>query len=173
MKCSAGILLYRRGAGGGLEVFLVHPGGPYWSGREVGAWSIPKGECDGAEDPRRAAEREFAEETGVDITVSLEELATVQQSTGKQVRCWIGEDDLDPARVRSNTFSMEWPPHSGRHQEFPEVDRGAWFAIDAARPALVPGQRPLLDALCERLQSAPSTGSRGQGRSDTAGGPRR
>ncbi|MFW5859335.1 MAG: NUDIX domain-containing protein [Planctomycetota bacterium] len=146
------MLLYRRGAAG-IEVFLVHPGGPFWSGREIGAWSIPKGECDDNEDPRCAAEREFAEETGVRLTVPLEELTTVRQSRGKEVRCWIAEGDLDPERLRSNSFTMEWPPHSGRRQEFPEADRGAWFAVDAARSALVPGQRPLMDALCMRLQN--------------------
>ena len=143
---SAGILLYRRRAGG-LEVLLVHPGGPFWKDRDEGAWSIPKGEFHDPEDALAAARREFAEETGTAIDGEFVALAPRRQRSGKTVHAWAVEGDLDAAAVRSNLFSMEWPPKSGRAAEFPEVDRAAWFPIAQARKKLLPGQLPFLDQL--------------------------
>jgi predicted NUDIX family NTP pyrophosphohydrolase len=143
---SAGILLYRHRAGG-LEVLLVHPGGPFWRNRDEGAWSIPKGEFDDHEDALAAARREFAEETGTAIDGEFVALAPHRQRSGKTVHAWAVEGDLDAAAVRSNSFSMEWPPKSGRTAEFPEVDRAAWFPIAEARKKLLPGQLPFLDQL--------------------------
>ena len=150
-KRSAGILLYRRPSGE-PEVLLVHPGGPYWEKKDLGAWSIPKGEYDDAEDPRACALREFEEELGAPPPEGdLAALGTATQSGGKVVTAWAVEGDLDPAGARSNTFTLEWPPRSGRQQEFPEIDRADWFALDAARAKLVKGQVPLVDALAEKL----------------------
>lgn len=145
-KRSAGLLMYRR-TEGTLEVFLVHPGGPFWAKRDAGVWSIPKGEFGPDEDPLTAARREFAEETGFDVTGDFKALAPVRQSGGKVVHAFAVEGDCDPSLLRSNTFSMEWPPHSGRQQEFPEVDRAAWFTINQAHDKILKGQRPLLDQL--------------------------
>ena len=148
---SAGILLYRI-ADGVPEVFLVHPGGPFWARRDAGAWSIPKGEHGDDEDPRACARREFEEETGTRLPPGeLVELGSVKQKGGKLVSAWAAEGDLDADSIRSNTFTMEWPPRSGRTAEFPEVDRAAWLGIDAAREKLLEGQRPFLDRLLERL----------------------
>jgi predicted NUDIX family NTP pyrophosphohydrolase len=148
---SAGVVLYRRRAGR-LEVLLVHPGGPFWAKRDDGAWSIPKGEFDAGEDPDAAARREFAEELGIALTTPLIALAPVAQSRGKTVHPFAAEGDVDPAAIRSNTFMLEWPPRSGRMQPFPEVDRVAWFTLDAAHRKIVAGQRPILDALRERFE---------------------
>jgi len=150
---SAGILLYRK-RGTGLEVLLVHPGGPFWARRDDGAWSIPKGEFDVSESPEAAARREFAEETGIALTGALTPLPPVVQSRAKTVHAFAAEVDIDPAHVRSNTFEMEWPKHSGRTQSFPEVDRAAWFTLAQAHAKIVAGQRPLLDALREWLDAA-------------------
>ena len=148
---SAGIVLHRDGAGG-PEVLLVHPGGPFWAKKDLGAWSIPKGEYEPDEDPRACALREFEEETGTRLDAAdLVELGTVVQKAGKEVSAWAVRGDLDPATVRSNTFTMEWPPRSGRRQEFPEVDRAEWFALDEARAKLVPAQAELIDRLAERV----------------------
>jgi predicted NUDIX family NTP pyrophosphohydrolase len=148
---SAGILLYRS-ANGGTEVLLVHPGGPFWARKDAGAWSIPKGEYEDGEDPRSCALREFEEETGTALPPGeLIELGSVRQKGGKVVSAWAAEGDLDAESVRSNTFTMEWPPRSGRTAEFPEIDRAAWFRIDAAREKLLPAQAELLDRLLERL----------------------
>jgi len=148
---SAGIVLHRDGAGG-PEVLLVHPGGPFWAKKDLGAWSIPKGEYEPDEDPRACALREFEEETGTRLDAAeLVELGTVVQKAGKEVSAWAVRGDLDPATVRSNTFTMEWPPRSGRRQEVPEVDRAAWFALDEARAKLVPAQAELIDRLAERV----------------------
>jgi predicted NUDIX family NTP pyrophosphohydrolase len=144
-KTSAGIVLYRRQPG--LEVFLVHPGGPYWARKDDGAWSIPKGEYHPDEQPLQAAQREFLEETGVAVSGPFLALAPVRQPSGKIISAWACEGDLDPAQLRSNTFSIEWPPDSGVMQSFPEVDRGAWFSLQQARVKLSPGQLPLLQAL--------------------------
>jgi predicted NUDIX family NTP pyrophosphohydrolase len=144
---SAGILLHRRGTGG-TEVLLVHPGGPFWARKDLGAWSIPKGEVDEGEDPRACALREFAEETGTRLPDSaLEELGSVRLKSGKLVLAFAVSGDLDPAAVRSNTFELEWPPRSGRTQSFPEIDRVEWFGLDAARAKLNPAQAELVDRL--------------------------
>lgn len=149
-KTSAGILLYRI-LDRGLEVFLVHPGGPYWAKKDEGAWSVPKGEFEAGEEPLQAARREFQEETGFEITGRFMELAPLKQPSGKVVYVWAVDGNLDAAAVKSNLFSMEWPPGSGRQQEFPEVDRGGWFTIDEAREKLLPGQRGFLDQLQKKL----------------------
>jgi predicted NUDIX family NTP pyrophosphohydrolase len=150
-KRSAGILLYRV-ARGAPEVLLVHPGGPYWARKDAGAWSIPKGEYEDGEDPRSCALREFEEETGVELPPGgLAELGSVKQKSGKVVTAWAAEGDLDAGAVTSNTFTMEWPPRSGRTSEFPEIDRAGWFEMEAAREKLVPAQTEFLDRLRERL----------------------
>jgi predicted NUDIX family NTP pyrophosphohydrolase len=150
-KRSAGIVLYRR-SGSDPEVLLVHPGGPYWARKDAGAWSFPKGEHDDGEDPLACALREFEEETGRALPPSeLIDLGSVRQKGGKVVRAWAAEGDLDPDEVRSNTFTMQWPPRSGQTAEFPEIDRAGWFGVDAAREKLVTAQTELLDRLLERL----------------------
>jgi predicted NUDIX family NTP pyrophosphohydrolase len=138
--------MYRRRAGA-LEVFLVHPGGPFWARKDAGAWSIPKGEIDPTEEPLAAARREFAEETGLAAAGAFRPLAPVTQAGGKIVQAWAVEGDLDPSALQSNTFSIEWPPRSGRQQTFPEVDRAAWFSLDVAREKINPAQAALLDEL--------------------------
>ena len=150
-KKSAGFLLYRE-ISGHLEVFLVHPGGPFWAKKEEGAWSVPKGEFEDNEDPFSAAQREFAEETGLSPHGEAIPLQTVRQPSGKLICAWVMKYDLDLADFRTNTFSMEWPPKSGRYQEFPEVDRAAWFTIEAARHKIVKGQMPFLDQLQDVLR---------------------
>jgi len=150
---SAGVVLYRR-SGAGIEVLLVHPGGPFWARRDAGAWSIPKGEFAVGEAPAVAARREFAEETGAAPPEPLTPLTPVAQSRGKTVHPFAAEGDLDPATVTSNTFTIEWPPRSGRTQAFAEIDRAAWFALDEARQRIVAGQRPILDELQKKLGSA-------------------
>ena len=147
---SAGVILYRHGARG-VEVLLVHPGGPFWARRDEGAWSIPKGEFDADEIAEAAARREFEEETGVALTAPLQSLRPIAQSRAKTVHAFAAEGDLDPAAIRSNTFNLEWPPKSGRMQAFPEIDRAAWFSLDEARTKIVAGQRAILDALAEWL----------------------
>jgi predicted NUDIX family NTP pyrophosphohydrolase len=149
-KRSAGILLHRR-RDGAHEVLLVHPGGPFWAKKDAGAWSIPKGEYEDGEEPRAAALREFAEELGAPPPDGeLVELGEVRQRGGKVVTAWALAGDADADAVRSNTFTMEWPPRSGTIGEFPEVDRAAWFSLDEARERILPGQAPLLDRLAER-----------------------
>jgi predicted NUDIX family NTP pyrophosphohydrolase len=144
---SAGIVLYRSGPAG-VEVLLVHPGGPFWARKDAGAWSIPKGEYGDDEDPQACALREFEEETGTRLSGSeLVELGSVRQKSGKEVSAWAVAGDLDPSTVRSNTFVMEWPPRSGRSAEFPEIDRAEWFSLDVAREKLVSAQAELLDRL--------------------------
>jgi predicted NUDIX family NTP pyrophosphohydrolase len=151
-KRSAGILLYRL-TDDGPEVLLVHPGGPFWARRDAGAWSIPKGEYEEGEDPRACALREFEEETGTALApTELIELGSVKQKGGKLVTAWAAESDLDAAAVRSNTFTMEWPPRSGRTAEFPEIDRAGWFDPETARQKLIGAQAGLLDRLLERLR---------------------
>jgi predicted NUDIX family NTP pyrophosphohydrolase len=145
-KRSAGLLLYRR-RDGRLEVFLVHPGGPFWAKKDAGAWTIPKGEIGPDEDPLAAARREMAEETGFAPEGDFVALPTVRQKAGKLVQAWAIEGDCDPAALRSISFSMEWPPRSGRFADFPEVDRGAWYGLAEAREKLLEAQRPFLDAL--------------------------
>ena len=150
-KYSAGILLYRF-RHGSLEVFLVHPGGPFWTGKERGAWSVPKGEIAKGEDPHDAARREFKEETGIGVTGPMFDLGAQKQGSNKTVRVWALENDCDPAAIESNTFSMEWPPKSGRQQTFPEVNRAAWFAVDDAREKMHRGQVVFIDRLCGALK---------------------
>jgi predicted NUDIX family NTP pyrophosphohydrolase len=150
-KESAGLLLYRIVAGT-PEVLLVHPGGPFWAGKDEGAWSIPKGEFDAGESPLQAARREFHEETGI-VPPEGEPLALapVRQPSGKRVQAWAVQGDLDPAAVRSNEFTLEWPPRSGKLRSFPEVDRAAWFPLAAARGKIQKGQAALLDELQAKL----------------------
>lgn len=146
---SAGLLLYRRRAGR-LEVLLVHPGGPFWRNRDAGAWSIPKGEFGDDEDALAAARREFQEETGLVASGDFVPLSPVKQRGGKMVYAWLVECDLDASQIKSNTFSMEWPPKSGKLQEFAEVDRAEWFTLDVAMEKILEGQRPLLaEAQCK------------------------
>lgn len=142
---SAGLLLYRRGVN--PEVFLVHPGGPYWASKDAGVWSVPKGLVNPAEDELAAARREFREETGFDASGSATacDLGVFPQPSGKRLRVWALEGDCDPARLTSNLFSLEWPPRSGRVQQFPEVDRGAWFDPTQALLKITRGQRPVLE----------------------------
>ena len=148
---SAGILLYRL-TGDAPEVLLVHPGGPFWARKDLGVWSIPKGEYEEGEDPLACALREFEEETGTALPTSrLVDLGEVRQKSGKLVTAWAAEGDLDADAVRSNTFTIEWPPRSGRTAEFPEIDRAEWFGVDAAREKLNPAQAEFLDRLVERL----------------------
>jgi predicted NUDIX family NTP pyrophosphohydrolase len=145
-KKSAGLLLYRQGQNG-EEVFLVHPGGPFWAKKDEGSWSIPKGEVADGEDPLEAAKREFREETGFEVTGDCRPLQPARQLGGKIVYAWAVQMDADPAAVRSNTFPMEWPRKSGQFRNFPEVDRAGWFPIDSAREKLLKGQRIFLDEL--------------------------
>lgn len=145
-KTSAGVLVYRQGAGG-LEVLLVHPGGPFWANRDLGAWSIPKGEADVAEPLLDAARRELREETGCTVAGDFTALSPLRQKGGKVVHAWAVRGDWDPARLRSSTFSMEWPPRSGSMREFPEVDRAAWFPIAEAERRILPGQAGFLREL--------------------------
>lgn len=144
-KKSAGLVLFRRRDR--LEVLLVHPGGPLWAKKDDGAWSIPKGEIEDGEDPLLAARREFEEELGSPVSGEFMALAPIRQASGKLVQAWAVEADFDTATFRSGTFSMEWPPRSGRQQEFPEVDRVQWFAIESARQKINKGQVLLLDEL--------------------------
>jgi len=140
-------MLHRQGATG-REVLLVHPGGPFWARKDLGAWSIPKGEVDEDEDPRACALREFAEETGTVLPdAALEELGSVKLKSGKVVLAFAVGGDVDPESVRSNTFELEWPPRSGRIQSFPEVDRAEWFDLTAAREKLNPAQAEFVDRL--------------------------
>lgn len=153
-KQSAGLLLFRR-VDSHLEVLLVHPGGPFWARKDDGAWSIPKGEIAEDEERLQAAHREFEEETGCPIASDLRgaslPLTPVKQAGGKTVYGWAIESDFDVSRLKSNTFSMEWPPRSGRHQEFPEVDRAGWFSVKEARQKILKGQEPLLLELARKL----------------------
>jgi predicted NUDIX family NTP pyrophosphohydrolase len=148
-RTSAGVLLFRR-VENGFQVLLVHPGGPLWAKKDEGAWSIPKGEIGSDEDPLAAARREFEEELGSPVSGDFVALNPIRQAGGKLVHAWAVEGDMDPAAITSSTFSMEWPPRSGRHQHFPEVDRAEWFSIGGARSKINKGQAPLLDEL-ERL----------------------
>jgi len=145
---SAGILMYRRGEAG-LDVLLVHPGGPFWRYRDLGAWSIPKGELDNGEDPEEAARREFAEELGITATGRLRPLGQVRQRGGKIVLAYALEGTLDAGAVRSNEISIEWPPRSGRIIQIPEIDRAEWFPLTLAREKILLSQQPFLDRLEE------------------------
>jgi predicted NUDIX family NTP pyrophosphohydrolase len=153
-KTSAGLLLYRRTAAG-LELFLAHPGGPFWRSRDAGAWTIPKGIAEPGEDLLAAACREFEEETGVHPTGPFVPLGVIRQKAGKLVHAWAWEGDADPANVTSNTMKTEWPRGSGRWLTFPEVDRCAWFTPDQARSKINPAQGELIDRLERTLLPTP------------------
>jgi predicted NUDIX family NTP pyrophosphohydrolase len=154
-RTSAGLLLYRR-RGSGVEVLIGHMGGPFWARKDDAAWSVPKGEYGPDEQAFDVALREFEEELGTPVPADdFVPLGEVRQSGGKVLRVWAAEGDLDAAAARSNTFSLVWPPHSGRLQEFPEIDRAAWVSVDAARTKLVRGQVPLLDRLLAALTAPP------------------
>jgi predicted NUDIX family NTP pyrophosphohydrolase len=150
---SAGILLFRR-RGGENEFLLVHPGGPFWAKKDAGAWSIPKGQIEDEEEPRACALRELEEELGQAPPLDPEqliELGSIRQRAGKVVEAWAAEADFDPTTLASNAFTMEWPPRSGKQQEFPEVDRAEWFDPEKAREKILPAQAELLDRLLDRL----------------------
>ena len=153
---SAGILLFRR-TNGGLELFLAHPGGPFWEGRDANAWTIPKGVVEPDEDQLAAARREFEEETGIHLDGPFIPLGSVRQKAGKTVHAWACEGDADPARVTSNTMTTEWPRGSGRRITFPEVDRCAWFDPRTARAKINAAQAELIDRLEAALGARPST----------------
>ncbi len=157
-KHSAGLLLFRRGEHG-LEVLLVHPGGPFWAKKDAGAWSIPKGELADGEDPLVAARREFREETGARADGAAVPLAPIRQAGGKWVHAWAVRGEFDPAALSSNTFAIEWPPRSGRRQTFPEVDRAAWFTLPEARCRILESQAPLLAGLAAAVSADDEGGS--------------
>ncbi len=150
-KNSAGLLLYRRR--GELELFLVHPGGPFWAKKDIGSWTIPKGEIIEGEEPLEAAKREFFEETGFEINGNFQQLNAIKQAGGKIVQAWAIEADCDPAQLQSNRFAMEWPPKSGKTRDFPEVDRGGWFTLAEARTKILGGQIALIDQLASVLEN--------------------
>jgi predicted NUDIX family NTP pyrophosphohydrolase len=152
---SAGILLFRR-LGEAVEVLLVHPGGPFWAKKDLGAWSVPKGGIGEGEEPRACALRELEEELGSRFAFApgeLIELGSISQKAGKMVHCWAAEGDFDPATLHSNTFSMEWPPRSGVEREFPEVDRAEWFGPERAKEKILGAQADFIDRLLEWLES--------------------
>jgi predicted NUDIX family NTP pyrophosphohydrolase len=144
--------MYRR-RGRQLEVFLVHPGGPFWAKKDLGSWSLPKGEYEENESPLEAAKREFEEETGVAARGNFLELGEVKQAGGKVVSAWTFEGDCEPGKLTSNLCRLEWPPRSGRFIEFPEVDRGEWFSVDEAKERILKGQHPFLDRLLRELKT--------------------
>lgn len=149
-KKSAGILMYRSQKDV-LEVLLVHPGGPFWTKKDIGSWSIPKGEYTDTEDPFTVAKREFEEETSFQVDGDFTPLTPLEQPSGKVVSAWTVEGDCDASKIKSNTFLMEWPPRSGKKQEFPEVDRAEWFTIDTAKKKLLKGQVGFIEELCKLL----------------------
>lgn len=149
-KTSAGLLMYRVREGV-LEVFLAHPGGPFWQKKDDGAWTIPKGEISSGENAQAAARREFEEETGIRPEGPFIELTAVRQRSGKTVSAWAFEGDCDPATIESNTFQLEWPPRSGKMQDFPEIDRAAFFGVEEAKRKINRAQIPLLEELQGRV----------------------
>ncbi|HEY4356957.1 MAG TPA: NUDIX domain-containing protein [Acidobacteriaceae bacterium] len=157
-KQSAGLLMYRR-TSGAVEVFLVHPGGPYWSKKNEGSWTIPKGEYEPTEEPLSAAVREFQEETGFSPAEPFLSLGSIRQKSGKVVTAWAFEGDCNPDALVSNTCEIEWPPRSGKQLEIPEIDRGGWFSLDDARTFLRAEQSSLLDALMHKLSPSDHSGS--------------
>ena len=154
MRHSAGLLMYRRIAGGAIEVLLAHPGGPYWRNKDDGAWTIPKGEFEAPEEAMVAARREFLEETGFAPRAPFIPIGEIRQKGGKRIQAWAFEGDADPAGLRSNEFEIEWPPRSGKRQSFPEVDAIAWFSPDQARVKMNPAQAEWLDRLADALNSS-------------------
>ena len=170
-KRSAGLLLHRKRKGA-VEVFLVHPGGPFWAKKDEGAWSIPKGEIDEGEDALAAAIREFAEETGATLAGEFRALPPIRQAGGKTVLAWAVTGDLDAAAIRSNEFEMEWPPKSGERRRFPEIDRAQWFALDEARRKINKAQRALIDAIeTPRAAEAPQRNDPARVQEAKRGGP--
>ena len=155
-KKSAGLMLYRQAAdGSGLEILLVHPGGPFWRKKDDGAWTVPKGELDDHEEPLTAAKREFKEELGWPAPDGVYfSLGLIKQKGGKTVYAWAVEGDFDPAKMDSNTFTCEWPPNSKRMQEFPEVDRAEWFTPETATRKILAAQVPLIDELLQKLRES-------------------
>jgi predicted NUDIX family NTP pyrophosphohydrolase len=153
-KQSAGLLMYRR-RGEALQILLVHPGGPFWAKKDLGAWSIPKGEFGEDEDALKAARREFEEETSFLPTGNFIRLGAIKQPSGKLIHAWAFEGDLDAKKIQSNTFLMEWPPQSGNQQEFPEVDRAEWFTVETAREKIIKGQVGFVDELQRVLETDP------------------
>lgn len=151
MKRSAGILLFRK-SGKSIEVFLAHPGGPFWKNKDEGSWSIPKGEYEDDEDPLAAARREFEEETGTVPDGDFLPLSPVRLKSGKWIHAWALQNDIDAASVRSNTFSLEWPPRSGKRIEVPEIDRAEWFDIETAMQKINPAQQPLITELLQKIK---------------------
>ena len=151
-KQAAGILLYRQSPRG-LEVLLAHPGGPLWARKDLGAWTIPKGQFGNDESALDAAKREFEEEMGTPARGAFAELGSIKQPSGKIVHAFTAESDFDVSKVKSNLFTLEWPPRSGKSGEFPEVDRAEWFSIDEARKRILKGQEPFLDRLLTLLKS--------------------
>jgi predicted NUDIX family NTP pyrophosphohydrolase len=156
VRQSAGVLVYRRKAGR-VEVFLIHPGGPFWAKKDEGAWSIPKGQFTPEEDPLHAARREFEEETGFSLAGDFRPLSPVRQAGGKIVHAWAVEGDCDAAAIKSNTFSIEWPPRAGHLQTFPEADRAGWFNLVDARRKILKSQLPLLQQLHDLLHNQSDT----------------
>jgi predicted NUDIX family NTP pyrophosphohydrolase len=152
---SAGLLMFRR-RGPGIEVLLIHPGGPFWANKDVGAWSVPKGEYDDSEEPLAAAQREFGEETGWPSAPPFLPLGSIKQRGGKVVTAWAFEGDADPATLTSNEFEMEWPRHSGRMQSFPEADRAEWFEPAEARRRILASQVGFIDELERLLATEPA-----------------
>ena len=152
-KNSAGILLHRL-RGSRIEVFLMHPGGPFWAKKDAGAWSIPKGEFEASQDPLEAAKREFKEETGFAVEGNFIELTPVKQPGGKVVYAWAVMGDCEAESIKSNTFSLEWPPRSGKRKEFPEVDRAGWFTPEVAREKILKGQLNFLEELKRMIENS-------------------
>lgn len=151
MQKASGILLFRK-LGNVTEYFLVHPGGPFWKNKDTGAWSIPKGEFDDNEEPLKAAQREFEEETGLPVKGEFIELKPVRQKSGKMIYAWGCEGNIDHTIIQSNTIKIEWPPRTGKFIEIPEVDRGGWFSYEKAKEKMIPGQVPLLEELNQMLR---------------------
>ena len=169
-QVSAGILLYRR-RGEALEVLLIHPGGPFWRGRDEGAWMIPKGGIDRGETPLEAALREFEEELGTAPVGSPEALCTVRQKGGKWVEAFALEGDFDPANLASNSFRLEYPPRRGEFRDFPEVDEARWFGVEEARAMMLASQRPILEALLAALSRRTGSDSAAAASADTGSAP--
>jgi predicted NUDIX family NTP pyrophosphohydrolase len=157
MVLSAGILMWRHGADGSVEVLLGHFGGPMWAKRDAGAWAIPKGMVEDGETPEQAARREFQEEIGFPAEGALVPLGRIRQKGGKYVEAFALEGDLDAGAIRSNDFTLEWPPRSGRMQSFPELDRAAWFSLAEARAMILPSQAPILDLILDLLLKTSGT----------------
>ncbi|MBA2744911.1 MAG: NUDIX domain-containing protein [Flavisolibacter sp.] len=151
VKISAGILLFRRTAT--TEFLLVHPGGPFWKNKDMGVWTIPKGEIYPEEDPYQAACREFKEETGSDISGNPIALTAIKQKSGKLVMAWAVEGDLDVGKIQSNLFEMEWPPRSGKKQFFPEIDKAGWYSLEPAREKMLPAQFHFIEELTALQQN--------------------